>query len=282
MTSFRAACRLMVLIILALPLLVVQIVVFYLLPTWAGVIPVIFHKLALNLLGVKIRMAGAELVEGPCLIAANHVSWLDILVLGSLNELSFVAKIEVATWPIFGLFARLQRCLFVDRDKRTATAEFKENMRKRLDAGDRLVLFPEGTSSDGNRVLPFRSALMSAAEVPVSDFLGGSVRPIKVQPMTIAYTRIHGLPMGRQYRPYFAWYGDMEMTSHIWEVLKLGPCDVTIHVHDAVTMEQIGDRKALARYCEAKVKRGMLAAIFGRPIEDITQLSDQQLKELVA
>jgi len=110
---------------------------------------------------------------------------------------------------------------------------------------------------------------MSAAEVPVSDLLGGAVRPIKIQPVSIAYTRLHGLPMGRQYRPFFAWYGDMEIAPHIWEVMKLGPCDVTIHVHEAVTVEQIGDRKALARYCEAKVKRGMLAAILGRPIDEI-------------
>jgi lyso-ornithine lipid O-acyltransferase len=269
MTTFRAGCRLVVLVLLTLPLLLLQLIIFRLLPNWSGFIPIVFHRLSLKILGVKIRLVGRHLTPGPCLIVANHVSWLDISVLGSLTELSFVAKKEVASWPVFGLFAKLQRCLFVDRDKRTATAEFKENMRQRLDHGDLLVLFPEGTSSDGNRVLPFRSALMSAAEVPVSDLLGGSVRPIKIQPVSIAYTRLHGLPMGRQYRPYFAWYGDMEIAPHIWEVMKLGPCDVTIHVHEAVTVEQIGGRKALAKYCEAKVKRGMLAALLGRPIDEI-------------
>ncbi len=269
MTPFRAGFRLVILVLLTLPLLLLQLIIFRLLPNWSGFIPVVFHRLSLKILGVKVRLVGRHLATGPCLIVANHVSWLDISVLGSLTELSFVAKKEVADWPVFGLFAKLQRCLFVDRDKRTATAEFKENMRQRLDRGDLLVLFPEGTSSDGNRVLPFRSALMSAVEVPVSDLLGGAVRPIKIQPVSIAYTRLHGLPMGRQYRPYFAWYGDMEIAPHIWEVMKLGPCDVTIHVHEAVTVEQIGDRKALARYCEAKVKRGMLAAILGRPIDEI-------------
>ncbi len=269
MTGFRAGCRVVILILLTLPLLLLQLFTFYFLPNWSGYIPVVFHRLSLKILGVKVRHTGRQLADGPCLIVANHSSWLDISVMGSLTELAFIAKKEVAGWPIFGLFAKLQRCLFVDREKRTATAEFKENMRKRLDQGDILVLFPEGTSSDGNRVLPFRSALMSAAEVPVSDLLGGAVRAIKVQPVSIAYTRLHGLPMGRQYRPFFAWYGDMEIAPHIWEVMKLGPCDVTIHVHEAVTVGQIGNRKALAQYCEAKVKRGMLAAILGRPIDEI-------------
>ncbi len=269
MTGIRAGSRAFILISITLPLLLVQLIMFKLGPNWSGTIPILYHRLCLRVLGVKIRVIGRPLAEGPCLVASNHVSWLDITVLGSLTELSFVAKKEVAGWPIFGLFAKLQRCLFVDRAKRTATAEFRENMRKRLDDGDRLVLFPEGTSSDGNRVLPFRSALMSAAEMPVSDMLGGAVRPIKVQPLSIAYTRLHGLPMGRQYRPYFAWYGDMEMAPHLWDVLKLGPCDVTIHIHETVTMEQIGNRKALARYCESKVKQGVLAALRGRPFEEI-------------
>lgn len=275
MTTFRAGCRLIILVLLTLPLLLLQLIIFKVLPNWSGFIPIVFHRLSLKILGVRVRLVGRQLAQGPCLIVANHVSWLDISVLGSLCELSFVAKKEVADWPVFGLFAKLQKCLFVDREKRTATAEFKENMRKRLDQGDLLVLFPEGTSSDGNRVLPFRSALMSAAEVPVSDLLGGAVRPIKVQPISIAYTRLHGLPMGRQYRPYFAWYGDMEIVPHIWEVMKLGPCDVTIHVHEAVTVDQIGDRKALAKYCEAKAKRGMLAAILGRPIDEIALMPEK-------
>jgi len=276
MTTFQAGCRLIVLVLLTIPLLILQLAVFRLLPNWSGVIPIVFHRLSLKILGVKVRLVGRQLAQGPCLIVANHSSWLDISVFGSLTELSFIAKKEVAHWPVFGLFAKLQGCLFVDREKRTATAEFKENMRKRLDRGDILVLFPEGTSSDGNRVLPFRSALMGAAEVPVSDLLGGAVRSIKVQPVSIAYTRLHGLPMGRQYRPYFAWYGDMDIAPHIWEVMKLGPCDVTIHVHEAVTVGQIGNRKALARYCEVKVKRGMLAAIFGRPIDEIAPGSEQK------
>jgi len=281
MTTLRAGCRLILLVVLTLPLLIVQLVIFKFLPNWSGTIPVMFHRLSCKILGVRVHLVGRQLAPGPCLIVANHASWLDISVLGSLRELSFVAKKEVAEWPIFGLFAKLQRCLFVDRDKRTATEEFRKNMRERLDHGDLLVLFPEGTSSDGNRVLPFKSALMSAAEVPVSDLLGGAVRSIKVQPISIAYTRLHGLPMGRQYRPYFAWYGDMEITPHIWEVMKLGPCDVTIHVHEAVTMEKIGNRKILAQYCEAKVKRGMLAAILGRPIDEIALMPAKETNSTI-
>lgn len=269
MTTFRAGCCVIILTLLSAPLLLMQVLIFRFLPSQSGYIPVVFHRLSLKILGVRLCLVGCPMASGPCLITANHVSWLDISVLGSLGKLSFVAKKEVADWPLFGLFAKLQQCLFVDREKRTATAEFKKSMRRRLDQGDLLVLFPEGTSSDGNRVLPFRSALLSAVEAPVSDLLGGAVRPIKVQPVSIAYTRLHGLPMGRQFRPFFAWYGDMAIAPHIWNVLKLGPCDVTIHFHEPVTVDQIGNRKALAQYCQARVKGGMLAALLGRPVDEI-------------
>ena len=93
------------------------------------------------------------------------------------------------------------------------------------------MLFPEGTSSDGNRVLPFKSALMGAAEAEMAR------RPahVTVQPVSTAYTGIHGMPMGRENRPLFAWYGDMELVPHLWEALKTGPLDVVVEFHPPLT-----------------------------------------------
>lgn len=267
MSGVGAGCRVAILVVFTLPLLALQLVLYFCGAKVSGIIPVLFHRLSLKILNVKVNVTGQPLASGPCLIVANHVSWLDICVLGSLTRLSFIAKKEVAGWPVFGLFAKLQRCLFVDREKRTATGIFKENMRQRLDQGDLLVLFPEGTSSDGNRILPFRSALMSAVEIKTSVNADGSQNSIKVQPVSIAYTRLHGLPMGRQFRPYFAWYGDMEMLSHIWELMNIGPSTVVVHVHETVTADQIGNRKTLTQYCETKVKQGVSAALFDRPLQ---------------
>ena len=97
------------------------------------------------------------------LFAANHVSYLDITVLGSLLDASFIAKTEVAGWPLFGWLARLQRSVFIDRRARS-TAHQRDSIAARLAAGEALILFPEGTSGDGNRLLPFKSALFSVAD----------------------------------------------------------------------------------------------------------------------
>src|SRR3546814_11127808 len=107
-------------------------------------------------------------------------------------------------------------------------------MARRLDAGDDLILFPEGTSGDGNAVLSFKSALFSAAaRCPQG-------HPVTVQPVSIAYTRLDGLPLGRYLRPFFAWYGDMELGSHLWHAISLGRVTVVVEFHEPVTLEQFG------------------------------------------
>jgi 1-acyl-sn-glycerol-3-phosphate acyltransferase len=210
-----------------------------------------------RLVGLRVRVQGKPLA-GACLIAANHASWLDIIALGSLRPLCFVAKREVGGWPLLGWIARLGRTVFVDRERRGDAQRASHEMARRLAAGDSLVLFPEGTSSDGNRVLPFRSTLLAAAGLHVDGAL------VPVQPVTIAYTRLAGLPMDRSSRPFLAWYGDMRLGPHLWQALKLGPVDIDIVFHSATDMSVTGDRKALARYCEDKVRSGLVRAMAGR------------------
>src|SRR5690606_24800765 len=121
-----------------------------------------------------------------------------------------------------------------------------------------LILFPEGTSGDGTFVLPFKSALFSVAERRVGS------EPLVVQPVSISYTRLDDVPMGRYLRPYFAWYGDMELPGHIWESLGLGRLTVVVEFHDPVTIESLGSRKALAEHCHAVIEAGVASAIGGR------------------
>lgn len=229
----------------------------------AKVLPFRIHRLFCRIFGIKVHVKGAIAPGGGVLIAANHSSWIDILTISSVGPLSFIAKSEVNTWPGFGLLARLQQTIYVARNRRSKTAEQRDEIKERLGKGDTIVLFPEGTSSDGNRVLTFKSALMSAAEGVIPDGQGGE-KAIRVQPMSIAYTKLYGLPMNRAYRPFYAWYGDMDLVPHLWDMARLGPFECEITIHDPVTVAEIGSRKALAAKCEALVSESLARSLAGR------------------
>lgn len=229
-------------------------------------IPNLYHRYLCWLLGIRVTVKGEPLRSGASLIAANHTSWLDIPVLSSVAPASFVAKSEVAGWPFFGTLAKLQQTVFVERERRTRTVHSRNEIHSRIAAGDTLILFPEGTSSDGNRVLPFKSALMSVAQLAIVNSAEEREDDLVVQPVSVAYVKLHGLPMGRRYRPYFAWYGDMELFPHLWEAFSLGPIDVVVEYHQPVTIRHVGNRKALAAYCEARCAEGLARALAGRDL----------------
>jgi len=217
-----------------------------------------YHVRVARIFGMRITVIGKPVAGEGVLLVANHTSWADIIIFSAVAPISFVAKAEVGTWPFFGTLARLQRTVFVERQRRSATGEVRNAIRDRLVAGDALVLFPEGTSHDGNTVLPFKSALLGGAEAKLADG-----RHVKVQPVSVAFTGLWGLPMGREHRPFFAWYGDMEMVPHLWEALLAGPLDVVVQFHDPFSLDQM-DRKALAARAEQIVRRGQALALAGR------------------
>ena len=213
-----------------------------------------YHRFIARLFGIHIKVLGPKPGDGVLLLA-NHTGWLDIVIFSAVAPVSFVAKSEVGSWPFFGTLARLQRTVFVERSRRSQTARAKNSIAARLAEGDTLVLFPEGTSSDGNRVLPFKSALLSAAEAIPSG-------RVTVQPVSTAYTGSHGMPMGREGRPFYAWYGDMELVPHLWEVLKTGPLDVVVQFHPPLRLDGM-DRKELAKLAESQVRAGQARALAG-------------------
>jgi 1-acyl-sn-glycerol-3-phosphate acyltransferase len=224
--------------------------------SWVSTFPRWYHGRCCRILGLRVRAIGRPVSIRPVLFAANHVSYLDITVLGSLLAASFIAKTEVERWPLFGWLAKLQRSVFVDRRVRS-TAQQRDSIAARLAAQDALILFPEGTSGDGNRVLPFKSALFSVAD-------HAATGPVTVQPVSVAYTRLDGMPIGRALRPLFAWYGSMAMAPHLWTMLGLGTVEVVVEFHPPTTLAECGSRKALARYCEEQVSNGLAAALSGR------------------
>lgn len=222
-----------------------------------------FHRVLAWVFGMRITVHGELARKGGLLIVANHTSWLDIIAISTVTPLSFVGKSQIKNWGLFAVMAKMQETIFIERERRAKTAEQRDQIIERLAQGDTIVLFPEGTSSDGNQVLPFKSALMSAAqgEVPLKD---GSKEPITVQPMSVAYTKVQGMPMTRQWRPFFAWYGDMEMWPHLPDSLRIGPCDVEITLHPPITLKQAGSRKALAEHCETLIHATVARSLAGR------------------
>jgi 1-acyl-sn-glycerol-3-phosphate acyltransferase len=204
---------------------------------------------------------GTPMHDRAVLYVSNHVSWADILVIGSLAPVAFVAKREVASWPLVGIAAKLQRTVFVDRTRRHQAGEAVADIVKRLKDGVSVVLFAEGTSSDGNRVLPFRSALLGAVE-EASTHAGNTL----IQPMSISYTGLHGIPMGRQHRPLVAWYGDLDFLPHIKAFIELGAVDAVVSYGEAVPADVEIDRKAMTTRLESSVRGLLASALRGRPL----------------
>lgn len=236
---------------LTLPLMPLQQIFLWVWPCMARVFPMYYHRLVCRILGVRVEVVGAAPRHGPLLIACNHVSWLDIVVLSSVAPVSFVAKNEVARWPLFGSLARLQRTVFVDRARRHATGGARDEMRERLKAGDILVLFAEGTSGDGRSVLPFKSSFFGAADEP----------GVLVQPVTLAYRGHRNLPMNRRLLPVYAWYGDMELAPHLLGALRAGPIEVTVVCQPPLSLSGELNRKGLARHAEEQVRRSLALAL---------------------
>lgn len=229
-------------------------------------LPLRVHRFAIWVIGAKVKVVGELSAERPLLIAANHASWLDISVLGSVCPMSFVAKSEIAGWPLFGWLAKMQRTIFVDRARRTATAAVNDEMAQRMISGSPVVLFAEGTSSDGNRVLTFRTSLLGAARAAIA---AGGGESVSVQPVSVAYTHRNGLPLGRLGRPFVAWYGDMTFPRHLWSILRDGAIDATVTFGETMRADAATDRKRLAVEAEKEVRRLTTNALLGRRPEDV-------------
>lgn len=228
MGNLRAILILLGFLALTLPLMPVQLVM------RSRRLPWVYHRILCKLLGMTIIFKGA-LPPKPALLVANHVSWLDIPVLSAVLPVSFIAKREVSTWPLFGWMAKLQRTVFVDRDRRQTTATKRNEITARLESGDCLVLFPEGTSTDGTQVLPFKSAYFGAVEG----------LDVAVVPVTLTY-------LGRP--KFYAWYGEMDLAPHLWAVIKSGSIKVQVEFHAVLAK---ADRKTMAREAEVRIRRSL-------------------------
>ncbi|BDW85202.1 lysophospholipid acyltransferase family protein [Roseicyclus marinus] len=206
-------------------------------------------RVSCRILGLELVVRGAPM-QGPGAYVANHVGWLDIFVLNASKRLYFVAKAEVAGWPGIGWLARGTGTVFIARDPKQAQAQTRL-FEERLRAGHRLLFFPEGTSTDGRRILPFKPTLFQA-------FLSDGLRDLlQVQPVTLVY---HA-PEGEDPR-FYGWWGDMPLAPAILSTLaaaRQGRVEVIYHA--PLRVADHPDRKRLSAAAEAMVREGFYAAL---------------------
>ena len=231
------------------------------LPGW-GFISCKYYRVLARLLRLRVRVVGVPVHDKPVLFVSNHVSWLDIVAIGSIQPVAFVAKSEVRKWPLVGITAEMQRTVFVERERRHHTGDAVSQMVARLAGGTPVVLFAEGTSSDGNRVLPFRSALLGAVEMAARN----GMRGLLIQPMAIGYTASQGIPMGRHGRPLAAWYGDLDFMPHIRALIEKTALDAVVSFGPPLPADAGLARKTISQHLELATRRMMAETLRGRPL----------------
>jgi 1-acyl-sn-glycerol-3-phosphate acyltransferase len=224
-------------------------------------LPMIFHRGLCRIFGLRLNVSGQICQHRPTLYISNHVSYLDIFLLGRVVPGYFIAKSEVAGWPLLGKLARLQNTLFIERNSRRAREQV-EILQNQLADGNNLILFPEGTSTDGAHVEPFKSSLFHAAE-------GAAEAGTQIQPITLAYTHHKGQPMPQSVRDYYAWYSDMPFLSHFIQALGMRSADVELILHPPVKLQAYKSRKACAEDCWSTVNEALVTRVKPNLTEDV-------------
>jgi 1-acyl-sn-glycerol-3-phosphate acyltransferase len=186
------------------------------------------------------------------LFLSNHVSYLDVFVLGRYVPAFFIAKSEVSGWPIFGWLVKRQNTLFFERNSKKVCHQMAI-MSEHFNQQNNLILFPEGTSTDGVHVKAFKSSLLQSVE--------SADREVMIQPITLAYTRYQNKMMSRKIRDQYAWYAKMPFVSHFFSVLGLGRAELELIFHQPVTLADFESRKDCAQYCQSQVSLGLANAL---------------------
>ncbi len=223
-------------------------------------LPPLLHRALCFGLGVRLHVHGRASDFRPQLVVPNHVSWLDIVVLGALRPTAFLAKKEVGARFLARLLVGLQGAVYVDRGRRRKIPLVNAEMARRMRAGSAVVLFAEATTNDGNRILRFKSSHFEASRLALDDPLHSAM----VQPIFIAYSRRGGLPLGRAERPFVAWYGDMTFFSHLWRFLLAGSVDCDLYCGAPLYVHRGEHRKQIARRAERAVRALAEQARLGR------------------
>lgn len=209
-----------------------------------------FYRQVCLILGIGIHVRGVPDVKRPLLVVSNHMSYIDVFVLASVMHVKFTPKSDVAGWPMIGWMCKLAGCIFIDR----RIHQTKNNQNRLVEAvarGEAISLFPEATTNDGTRLLPFKSSYFSLAEMTHEG------HGLPVQPVSLLYTGLNGSPLRTEWLPYVGWYGDMDFFPHFWNLLKLKSLKAEVEFYPAQSIEQHSSRKALSRHCEQVIGQGL-------------------------
>ncbi len=212
-------------------------------------IPIIFHKILLKILGIKVKLIGKNVDARPLILAGNHTSYLDIIVLGSIMPICFIAKEDIKHWFLFGFLAKMQNTIFIKR-KNYTTLESLNSINKELDNKSAVVLFPEGTTNTGKKILNFKSSLFNLFE---------NNSTLRLQNFSLCYTHVNDMPIDNRTRPQISWYGNMNMISHLLNFLKTSCVNATIVFHPMLPLKGL-DRKSIAVSSIKQVKKGISLA----------------------
>jgi 1-acyl-sn-glycerol-3-phosphate acyltransferase len=212
---------------------------------WSSVFPRFVSRMALRLMGIPLHTIGTPMTQHGAVVA-NHSTWLDIFSLNACQRVFFVSKAEVANWPGIGFLARASGTVFIARDRKDAARQ-KAVFEERLHMGHKLLFFPEGTSTDGLRVLPFKPTLFAAFFAPEL------VDEVYIQPVSVRYTA----PEGADPR-FYGWWGDMDFAPSLVRYLKTRKQgSITVTFHDPIAVKDVENRKNMAKLCEDKVRSGL-------------------------
>lgn len=253
------------LIILQTLLMIVALLIFSKVPLIRELFKRLYWKGLNSIIGMKVKLHGKKSAIRPLLIVSNHSSYLDISAINSIITTTFVAKSEVAKWPVLGPMAKLGGTLFINR-KMTKVKVEKNNLKEMIvEMATPVTIFPEGTSNNGNEIKKFKSSLFSMIEEQMQNVMDGNSKDINIQPMTIAYTKKNSKKLKPEERDTYAWYldpknpaGDEDFAPHFWNMLKQGDkFTVEIILHEPLNLNDFKNRKEIAQYCQEQCQKGL-------------------------
>lgn len=219
-------------------------------------LPCLWHRAVCQVFGIRFEIAGQPSTKHQTLYMSNHLSYLDIPMIGSVLKHSFIAKSEVEGWALFGFLSKLQQTAFIQR-KSSAARKVKNELQSRITAGESLIVFPEGTSTDGQNVLPFKSSLFSLA-------FAEEAKDIYVQPITLQLLEVDGkTPKTQKIRDLYAWHiaMDTELAVHLWGFAKTSGAKLRLIFHKPLRASDYQNRKVLAKTCHDNVSKGLKSAL---------------------
>jgi len=253
MNKLRASIKFVLFILLTIPIVAAQsIMLVFHRGKWSYNIPCLWQIGVCHIFRIKIKTIGSPLNSEQVIYVSNHLSYLDIPAIGGLLKASFVAKKEVASWPLFGFLSKLQQTAYISRDKSDAR-QAKNNLENMLAKGKSLIIFPEGTSTDGKEVIPFKSSLFSIA---FKDGLG----TLYIQPITIKMEAVDNREVKTQKdRDIYSWHINMDtpLAKHLWLFAQSKGAQISITFHSPVKVSDFKDRKTLAKACHNTVSNGL-------------------------